>query len=104
LLYFIDFNNDIIAWTDITLSLWDYKFKQIDINKINTNSNLMNYYNKKLKAGMAFIYSNIKQMSFIINEYIKVYNNNNDKYCHDEETLFSRVYENNKDLFNLIDF
>lgn len=53
---------------------------------------------------MSVVLLNTKLMSFIVNEYIKVYNNNNDKYCHDEETLFSKVYENNKELFNLIDF
>lgn len=92
------FNNEIIAWADITLRRWNFNFKNIhnDTNKIYLPRSVMLYMNEKLPTGAGFIYGKKSLLLNYINDYIQIYNNNNDKYCHDEETLLFKLYDKYK--------
>jgi hypothetical protein len=101
------YDNNNIAWCDISITKLPNKilksttFYELDSTseKIIIFNNLMKYKTKQLIVGAAYIKSNKNKFMEFINNYINEFENLNEKYCHDEETVMNFVYNKNKDDF-----
>jgi hypothetical protein len=101
------YSNENIAWCDISITnlpnkiLKNTLFYELDItnNKIIIFNNLMKYKGNQLKIGAGYIQSNRNKFIEFINKYIFEFENLNENYCHDEETIMNLVYNKNKENF-----
>lgn len=101
------YNNNDIAWCDISITklpnkiLKSTNFYELDStsNKIIIFNNLMKYRGNQLTIGAGYIQSNKNKFMDFINKYINEFENLNENYCHDEETVMNFVYNKNKDDF-----
>jgi hypothetical protein len=101
------YSNENIAWCDISITKFSNKilkntlFYELDItnNKIIIFNNIMKYKGNQLKIGAEYVQSNRNKFIEFINKYIFEFENLNENYCHDEETIMNLVYNKNKENF-----
>jgi hypothetical protein len=104
------FKTNNFSWVDISLGKtvekrpnWNWMINLYPNNKISFYPSNMTYYGNKLNLSAGFMFGNKDKFIELFELYQKKLNENeNDIYGHDEETLLNLIYQENQNLFHII--
>jgi len=104
------FQTNFFSWVDISLGKtkdkrdkWNWMNNQYPIDKISFYPSKMTYYGKNLNLSAGFIYGNKENLKILLELFDKkLLAFQDDIYGHDEETLLNLIYQENQNLFNII--